>query len=871
MFEFSDFPESFNNVPADATALIQPDGRSITYGGLRERCSAWRALLRAEADRIGTERLLLGLALTAEPEPIAAYLAALQDGHAIVIAAAETLVAGRRIDTIHQPNLVLSGSGGGFGIDRRSDSPSELHNDLRILLSTSGTTGDPKLVRLSATNVFSNAAAIRTYLDLNSDDRGATTLPLHYSYGLSVLNSHLDAGASLVLMEMSVVDPDFGPQARRMGVTSLALVPHQVDLLLGRGFDFATLPALRRVTQAGGRLAPATVRRMASIAEAGGWKFFVMYGQTEASPRMAYLPPEEALHASDTVGTAIPGGKFWLTNDAGHEIIGTGIPGELVYSGPNVMMGYATSRADLSLGDVTPNLKTGDFAERTEQGYYRIVGRASRFAKLFGLRISLDEAEYFLAESGITAWAEAVDDQIVVLNANGDPDDVRSILSDHLTLPQEAILVAPLADAPVLDNGKLDRRHLFALARAAANLNRERQHTGPGLVTAYREATRARDISHEHSFVDLGGDSLGYLHAQLAIEERLGFVPDGWEHMSLANLEAIEPRLPAPTAHVELATCLRIFAIGCVVLYHLTLWPVSGGTFVLLLLMGYSLARYQKNAMAEGKAVLLARSLLIPILPIYYLLLAVYDVVRGYIPVEMYLLLGNIPQRLDHDLFEPFWFISLYAQIVLSLVLLTRMAVVRRAIATSPFKFGILATLISSGLSVVVQLFGAHTSLLGNMLEGGLGLPLARTLFTLLPLVFLGWSISLAHDARRKLWCIGALVLTCIVLPVWTLHERVMIVGAALTLLLPLTPQLPFSFARAARHLGTATMFVYLTHTTVIHFWKFYTGLYQLAGPVLSALIVVPGAFAIGLATRYAFARFEALFQRSNSDLTYRN
>nr|WP_164555341.1 AMP-binding protein [Paracoccus haematequi] len=211
--------------------------------------------------------------------------------------------------------------------------------DLAMLLSTSGTTGAVKLVRLSGRNIHSNALAIADYLEIGAQDTAITTLPLHYSYGMSVLNSYLAAGARLVLTEESVTADGFWAQARGAGVTSLALVPTQFELLDKIGFQRATLPSLRYVTQAGGRLDPILAQRFAHAARAEGWQLVIMYGQTEASPRIAYVPPEAVLDNVQSIGRAIPGGRLWIENGQGHPIEDAGIAGELVYQGPNVMMG----------------------------------------------------------------------------------------------------------------------------------------------------------------------------------------------------------------------------------------------------------------------------------------------------------------------------------------------------------------------------------------------------------------------------------------------------------------------------------------------------------------------------------------------------
>jgi acyl-CoA synthetase (AMP-forming)/AMP-acid ligase II len=198
---------------------------------------------------------------------------------------------------------------------------------------------------LSHTNLITNAAAIGDYLDIRETDRAATTLPMSYCYGLSVIHSHLLRGAGLILTDHSVVDDQFWTLFRRHRGTTFAGVPYTFELLERIGFDTMDLPHLRYLTQAGGRLSPERVRRFAELGQRRGWQLFVMYGATEATARMAYLPPELAATRPTAIGRPIPGGSFSLEPvddwDDDPEV------GELVYRGPNVTVcARATSRGD---------------------------------------------------------------------------------------------------------------------------------------------------------------------------------------------------------------------------------------------------------------------------------------------------------------------------------------------------------------------------------------------------------------------------------------------------------------------------------------------------------------------------------------------
>ncbi len=300
------------------------------------------------------------------------------------------------------------------------------------MMSTSGSTGAPKLVRLSNRNLDANARSIAEFQRLSSADRGITSLPLHYCYGLSVLNAHLSVGASVVLTELSVVDPCFWNAMQRHAVTNLAGVPHTFELIEQVGSERMALTSLRLVTQAGGRMRPEMVRRLASLGQRLGWDLLVMYGQTEATARMAYLPADLAFDHPDRVGVAVPGGSISIRACPDLDL-DPGV-GEVVYRGPNVMMGYAEAPSELARGAELDELVTGDLGRIDEHGLLEIVGRRNRFAKLFGLRVDLARLEHDLSERGIEAVCAS--------------DDVRLLVAVESPDPSVADTVAELASAP---------------------------------------------------------------------------------------------------------------------------------------------------------------------------------------------------------------------------------------------------------------------------------------------------------------------------------------------------------------------------------------------------------------------------------------
>ena len=272
-----------------------------------------------------------------------------------------------------------------------------LHDDLALLLTTSGSTGSPKLVKQSFSNIQSNAKAIAEYLELDREERPITTLPMNYTYGLSIINSHLQVGATICMTTKGILQKEFWEFFNQQQATSFGGVPYTYEMLKKLRFFGMKLPSLRTMTQAGGKLPPKLHREFAQYAKEQGKRLVVMYGQTEATARMAYLPYEKSLEKYGSMGIAIPGGKFELIDVDGNVITASDTVGELVYYGPNVTLGYAEGLEDLKIGDERKGkLVTGDMAKRDEDGYYYIVGRKKRFLKIFGNRVNLDECERML-------------------------------------------------------------------------------------------------------------------------------------------------------------------------------------------------------------------------------------------------------------------------------------------------------------------------------------------------------------------------------------------------------------------------------------------------------------------------------------------
>jgi acyl-CoA synthetase (AMP-forming)/AMP-acid ligase II len=214
---------------------------------------------------------------------------------------------------------------------------------------------------------------------------------------------------------------------------------------------------IRTWTQAGGRLEAKYVEQVHAIALAKGWRFFVMYGQTEATARISYLPPEDLADNVGSIGVPIPGGNLRVEPNSG----------ELVYFGPNVMLGYAQNIQDLSKGDeLKGELYTGDLARQDEKGFFHITGRTKRFLKLLGLRLSLDDVESTLSRHFDSPLACFGTDDVlrVAVEDSSLIDPVLRLCCEVFKLHHSVVRVTSVERLPLTSNGKTDYVALATLA-----------------------------------------------------------------------------------------------------------------------------------------------------------------------------------------------------------------------------------------------------------------------------------------------------------------------------------------------------------------------------------------------------------------------
>jgi acyl-CoA synthetase (AMP-forming)/AMP-acid ligase II len=845
--------------PSDV-ALVT-DGASIGYAELSER-------VRQRREALGTTRRLVMIAARNGVEPVVTYLAALEGGHPVLLVSgadgdASLAHRGTLVERF-DPDVIARDDGRSWVLEeRRPGSRHHFHPELALLASTSGSTGAPKLVRLSADNLRSNATAIAEYLRLEPTDRAATTLPMQYCYGLSVLNSHLLAGASLLLTERSVSDEVFWQEATEHRITSLAGVPYTFDLLRAGGFAERSLPSLRYLTQAGGRMAPELVRSFARLGEDRGFELFVMYGQTEATARMGYLPPELAATSAGAIGGPIPGGRFRI--DAGDDKEAPdGSPGELVYEGPNVMLGYAESPADFALRRTVDELRTGDLARRREDGLYEIVGRINRFVKVFGLRLDLDHVERLLCAEGIDARVAGAGERLLVFATSE-----RAARHAHeraaalAGVPAHVISSYAVAEFPRTSSGKPDTAALVRFAelqdRAAAEPTRapgdaraaDADGVRPEEVRDLFATLLSRPVvSLDDSFAGLGGDSLSYIEVSLRLEAMLGALPRDWPTRTARELAAgVTGRTPDERAitgaaaavddaaargetsalrrpryvRLESPAVLRAIAIVLVVGTHADLFLVKGGAHLLLMVAGYNLARFQLAAVPGATRLRrLARSAAQLAVPAVVWIGAVALVTGQYRSTTALLVNNFVPGNGRWNEQWQFWFLESMFWTLVGCAALFAVRAVDRLERRAPFGFAIVGLAVA--LIARFAIAGPHAAYIERY-----ALPVVVWL------IALGWLVARADTARRRLLVSVIAMATPFGFFGDPLREAIVAVGTLALVWFPALP-LPRWLVPVVATLAGASMFVYLTH------WQVYPPFEQsapLLGTVLSLAVGV--------------------------------
>jgi acyl-CoA synthetase (AMP-forming)/AMP-acid ligase II len=342
--------------------------------------------------------------------------------------------------------------------------------DLAALMPTSGSTGVPCLVMVSHGNLRANSEAIIRSQRLGTDERALLIMPVSYCFGASVLHTHLYQGGGIVFDSRFMFPDKVLRSINTYGCTTFAGVPAVYNILLRRSnLGSIPLPGLRRFLQAGGALAPESVRDMRKIAPTA--EFFVMYGQTEATARISCLPPDRLSEKLGSAGLPLDNLALRIVDDEGRELP-EGQTGEVQVRGPSVCSGYFEDPESTARKFADGWLKTGDFACRDHEGYVWIKGRADDFIKMRGIRVSFGEVEAKVAAiPGVDECAAAAVRHpeagealvLFIVAANGESGVVERIR--HSFPPQwTCASIRVVAELPKTTNGKIARSQLRTMA-----------------------------------------------------------------------------------------------------------------------------------------------------------------------------------------------------------------------------------------------------------------------------------------------------------------------------------------------------------------------------------------------------------------------
>ncbi len=407
-------------------------------------------------------------------ETIIGYLSFLRSDHAFIMldASVDHELTQNIIET-YKPNFIWEESTDtdrylikykNYGLKEHNLENMNLHPDLSLMLSTSGTTGSPKMVKLTKANLYSNCTSIVQYLNIEQSHRGISNLPLYYSYGISILNTHLEQGASIVVTDASIMSKEFWKIFNKFNVTTLSGVPYNYEIFRRIGLMKMNLPSLKYMTQAGGKLNHKLVIEYATWANKNNIDFCVMYGQTEATARMSYLPIEKTLEKDTSIGIAIPNGHLKIKDLSSDKFLNEiDIDGELIYKGENVMMGYATCSADLSKDDELHGiLHTGDVARKDKDGYFYIMGRLKRFIKIHGNRVGLDEIEHYLKSLHFEVLCTGIDNKLMIASLDKDTiEEIKQIVLEKYSFHHTVVKVKYIEEYPVTSAGKIQYQDLI--------------------------------------------------------------------------------------------------------------------------------------------------------------------------------------------------------------------------------------------------------------------------------------------------------------------------------------------------------------------------------------------------------------------------
>ena len=351
----------------------------------------------------------------------------------------------------------------GYTLLRTGNEKYPINDQLQFLMTTSGSTGSPKLVRYKKGNLEANARNVAEAFGWTAEERPVCDLGMQYTMGLNVINTHLFVGATVLLTTYNLMSSDFWDYIREEKATNFTGVPFSYDIFYRLHFDRIDLPYLKTLSEGGGKLTDARFIQLAEYAHKNNKRFIASFGTTETSARMACLPAELALTKTGSIGRAIPEGELFLIDSDGNILKDSVAEGEMCYRGPNVTMGYAVKREELRNGDdFNGEYHTGDLARRDADGCYYVTGRMSRFLKLLSYRVSLDQCERLIQEQfNIECACTGTDQKMeIYITDESKKKDVIDFISEKTNLFKTLFKAHVIDSIPRNDSGKIRYKEL---------------------------------------------------------------------------------------------------------------------------------------------------------------------------------------------------------------------------------------------------------------------------------------------------------------------------------------------------------------------------------------------------------------------------
>lgn len=455
---------NLDKISPDRIAIVDDSKETITYGQLVKKIKE----IAKEFDR---DKLVFHL-VSNDNNSLLTHLSMVENG-------VRSLILSESIDSellntlisTYQPNIIVSSKNykaefefndvenkDENSIYHVSDYLHNLNDKLEFLMSTSGSTGSPKLVRYKKGNLESNAKNVAITFGWDENEVSLCSLPLNYTMGLNVINSQLVVGAQVVLTNENVVSANHWNLVEEYGVTNTCGVPFTFEVMHKYRLLNKEFPTLKTLCQGGGKMTPQLFKSISEYCKKFGKRFIASFGTTETSARMMMLPPELTTEKNLSIGKPINNGKAYLIDTDNNVISEPNVQGELVYEGPNVTLGYATKAEELALDDeFKGTYKTGDIAYFDEDGFYYIVGRIKRFIKLNSNRVGLDEIENIIkSHFNIDVAATGKDDLLVIyITDESIKSEVANYLIQKIKLSKLFLSIRVIDEIPRNDSGKI--------------------------------------------------------------------------------------------------------------------------------------------------------------------------------------------------------------------------------------------------------------------------------------------------------------------------------------------------------------------------------------------------------------------------------